>query len=194
MKIEAGKKKVLLAVVAAVGVFLAIGIHYLVSQHAAESKKNLMPAVVTATAGKADLIKKISLVGQTVPQAQVDVAAKYQGRVTGVLADLGQSVEPGQVLVTEDAKDAELAVRQNQQAYQQASADARTTAVQQTANYDKARADYQKALASYARSKQVYDVGGISTEEFETSEQQLADAKASLDTIQNQLEDGVPSS
>ncbi len=194
MKIEAGKKKVLLAVVAAVGVFLAIGIHYLFSQHAAESKKNLMPAVVTATAGKADLIKKISLVGQTVPQAQVDVAAKYQGRVTGVLADLGQSVEPGQVLVTEDAKDAELAVRQNQQAYQQASADARTTAVQQTANYDKARADYQKALASYARSKQVYDVGGISTEEFETSEQQLADAKASLDTIQNQLEDGVPSS
>lgn len=85
-------------------------------------------------------------------------------------------------------------MRQNQQAYQQASADARTTAVQQTANYDKARADYQKALASYARSKQVYDVGGISTEEFETSEQQLADAKASLDTIQNQLEDGVPSS
>ena len=53
MKIEAGKKKVLLAVVAAVGVFLVIGIHYLFSQHAAESKKNLMPAVVTATAGKA---------------------------------------------------------------------------------------------------------------------------------------------
>jgi len=194
MKVEDRKKRMLLAAIAVVGVLLAVGIHYVVSQHTASSKKNLIPTVATAAVSKADLIKKISLVGQTVPQAQIDVAAKYQGRVTGVFADLGQAVEPGQVLVTEDTQDADLNVMQNQQAYQQASADAKTMAVQQTANYDKASADYHKALASYERNKQVFDVGGITEDALDTSAQQLADAKASLDMIQNQMEDGVPSS
>jgi len=69
-----------------------------------------------------------------------------------------------------------------------------TTASTVNANYDKVQADYDKALASYRRNKQVFDVGGISLEEFETSQQALADAKANLDVIANQMNQGVPAS
>ena len=189
---EKRKKQAFLAV--AVLVLLVIGGRYVFSRQAAVAKKNLLPTVAVASVQQADLVKKISLVGQTVPQSQVDIAAKYQGRVTGVFAELGQTVSAGQVLITEDTQDAEIAITQNQSAYQQAAADAKTMQVQQAANYDKALADYKKAQASYERSRQVYAVGGIAAEEFDTSEQQLADAKATLDTIQNQMEGGVPSS
>lgn len=194
MKVDDKKKRMLLLATVLIGIVLFLGIRYIMSQNVASSKKNLMPVVTTAVVSKDDLIKKISLVGQTVPQAQIDVAAKYQGRVTGVFADLGQTVEPGQILITEDTQDAEIAVTQNQQAYQQASADARTTEVQQSANYDKANADYRRALATYERNKQVFDVGGITEDTLDTSAQQLADAKASLDMLQNQMEGGVMSS
>jgi len=193
MKVDDKKKRILLLATVLIGIALFFGIRHIMSQKAV-SKKNLMPVVTTAVVSRDDLIKKISLIGQTVPQMQIDVAAKYQGRVTGVFADLGQTVAPGQVLITEDTQDAELAVTQNQQAYQQAEADARTTEAQQGANYDKANADYQKALATYQRNKQVFDVGGITQDTLDTSAQQVADAKASLDMLQNQMEGGVMSS
>lgn len=152
----------------------------------------LQTTVDAAVVQRADLVKKISLTGQTVPEAQVDIAAKYQGKVVAVNAVLGQQVTPGEVLVVQDTGDAELTIGQNQAAYNQAMADAIASEATVNANYDKAKADYRKALATYQRNKTVYDVGGISLDELELSEQQLADAKASLDSLTNQMSSGVP--
>ncbi|SDE66879.1 efflux RND transporter periplasmic adaptor subunit [Sporomusa acidovorans] len=152
----------------------------------------LQTTVDAASVQRADLVKHISLTGQTVPAAQVDIAAKYQGKVVAVNAVLGQQVTPGEVLVVQDTGDAELTIGQNQAAYSQAVADAIASEATVNANYDKAKADYRKALATYQRNKTVYDVGGISLDELELSEQQLADAKASLDSLTNQMSSGVP--
>jgi len=142
------------------------------------------------TVAKADLVKRISLSGQTVPTAEVDIAAKYQGRITGVYVSLGQRVTAGQALVVQDTGDADIAVLENQAAYRQAVAEAQTSAVSFQAAYDRAKADYQRALASYQRYKSLYDMGGISREAFDINSQQLADAKATLDTLANQINSG----
>ncbi len=189
------KSKNILIVSVFVLVCLSIfGIYRLSVHNVVASKKNVQTTVTVASVTRTDLIKTISLVGQTLPQAQVDIAAKYQGKVNAVNVELGQVVTPGQILVVQDTGDAEIAIGQNQASYQQASADAMTTASTVNANYDKVQADYDKALASYRRNKQVFDVGGISLEDFEISQQALADAKANLDVIANQMNQGVPAS
>lgn len=157
-------------------------------------EKRLQTTVDVAIVKKTNLVKRISLSGQTVPEAQVDIAAKYQGRVMTVEAALGQKVTAGQVLIVQDTGDAEISIRQNQAAYEQAAAEAVTTEATVNANYDKAMADYHKAMASFERNKRLGDIGGISKETLEESEQQLADAKAALDTITNQMTAGTAAS
>ncbi len=146
------------------------------------------------TVSHTNLIKRITLSGQTVPEAQVDIAAKYQGRVTAVYADLGQQVAAGETLIVQDTGDADISVKQNKAAYQQASADAVTNEVSFKSNYDKAQADYQRAKTDYERYKTLYNIGAVSKEQLDTDEQQLADAKAALDTLANQMNtSSVPS-
>jgi multidrug efflux pump subunit AcrA (membrane-fusion protein) len=178
-------------VLVCLGIF---GIYRLSVHNAVVSKKNVQTTVTVASVTRTDLIKTISLVGQTVPQAQVDIAAKYLGKINAVNVELGQAVTPGQILVVQDTGDADISIDQNKEAYQQASADAMTTVSTVNANYDKVKADYDKALASYRRNQQVFDVGGISLEDFETSQQTLADAKSNLDALENQMNGGVTAS
>lgn len=158
---------------------------------AISTTKKVQTTVDVATIKRTDLVKRISLTGQTVPEAQVDIAAKYQGRVVTVNVSLGQTVTDGQALIIQDTGDADISIMQNQSAYQQAAADAVTTEATVNANYDRAKADYQKAAASYQRNKRLFDIGGVSREGLDLSEQQLADAKASLDMLTNQMSSGV---
>ena len=176
-------------------VVFCIGVAIFARMHASKqaSSGKVQTTVDVASVQRTDLIKRISLTGQTVPEAQVDIAAKYQGKVMAVNVSLGQNVSPGQVLVVQDTGDAEIAVKQNQAAYQQASADAATSEVSFNANYDKVSADYQKALASYQRNKTLFDMGGISRGDLDVSEQQLADTKAAFDALSNQMNSGVAS-
>ncbi len=141
-----------------------------------------------------NLQKRISLTGQTVPEAQIDIAAKYQGKVVSVQALLGQRVEAGQVLIIQDTGDAEIAIQQNQAAYQQASSDALTTQATFYANLDRAKADYLRAVAGYERYKTLYEVGAVSREQLDTNQQQVADAKGVMDALANQINGGVAAS
>lgn len=188
---NANKPKVIM--IAGIIVFLGIGIaiyrHSMGSNYTAASR--VQAAVDVAPVQRTDLIKRISLTGQTVPLSQVDIAAKYQGKVVAVNVDLGQSVSPGQVLVVQDTGDTDIAILQNQAAYQQAADDAITTEATINANYDKASADYKKALATYNRDKTLYNVGGISQDDLEVAQQTMADTKAALDTLANQMNSGV---
>lgn len=160
----------------------------------ASSANTKQTTVDVLTVNRADLIKRISLTGQTVPKSQVDIAAKYLGKVVSVNVDLGQSVLAGQILIVQDTRDIDNSIRQNQAAYQQASADAVTTEASINANYGKAQADYQRALDGYQRYKTLYDAGAISREQLDTNAQQMADAKAALDLLVNQMNSGIASS
>ena len=160
------------------------------TQSSSASNAKLQTTVDVLAVTRAALAKRISLTGQTVPEAQIDITAKYQGKVTAVYAELGQAVSAGQELIVQDTGDIELLIRQNQAAYHQAAADAITNEVSFRANYDKARADYQQAAANYQRYQSLYAAGAISRQQLEISEQQRADAKAMLDALANQMQTG----
>jgi len=140
------------------------------------------------------LMKRISLTGQTVPEAQVDIAAKYAGKITAVNSKLGQWVSKGDILIVQDTGDADISILQNQAAYSQATADAVTSDVSYHASYDKAKADYRTTSVDYQRYKDLYNQGAISREALDTSEQTMLGAKSALDALANQMNSSsVPS-
>ena len=191
----ANRKRTKLMMIIGIVIIFCIGIAAFTRMHASKqiSTGKVQTTVDVTSVQRTNLIKRISLTGQTVAEAQVDIAAKYQGKVTAVNVSLGQIVSPGQVLVVQDTGDAEISINQNQAAYQQASADAVTSEVSFNANYDKVSADYQKASASYQRNKKLFDIGGVSKGDLDVVEQQLADAKAAFDALSNQMKSGVAS-
>jgi multidrug efflux pump subunit AcrA (membrane-fusion protein) len=133
-----------------------------------------------------DMLRRIALSGQTVPLAQVDISTKYGGRINSVYAELGDTVEPGQILLIQDTEDTSLTLQQDQAALQQATAD--TTAAQSQFG-----ADLQKALIEYATAKMNYNryvilnnEGAISQKELDTMYQALIVAQSALDNLQSQ--------
>lgn len=192
---KTGKKNkiVYMGLIAVIGLGAVLSFYFFKSHTASDQKNNgrLATTVDVAPIQRTNLIKRISLTGQTVPAAQVDIAAKYQGKVVAVNAALGQNVTPGEALIVQDTGDADISVSQNQAAYQQASADAITTEATFNANLDKARADYDRNLGSYQRNQSLYQAGAISKDALDSSYQQLADARAAVDTLQNQMSSGV---
>ncbi|MEN6565864.1 MAG: efflux RND transporter periplasmic adaptor subunit [Veillonellales bacterium] len=186
---EGNKRKSFLIIGILLILCLAITVQMTRKQAAGKSGlgNKVQTTVDVLSVPRTQLIKRISLTGQTVPKAQVDIAAKYQGRIAAVNTDLGQRVAAGQALIVQDTGDAELTIKQNQASYQQASADAANSNVAFNANYNKAKADYDRAAATYQRYKTLYEVGGIAKDTLDIDEQQMLDAKATLDALVNQM-------
>lgn len=183
-----------IVVIVILGIFITFQVKHSMGNQASQNKQ-LSTTVDVMSVTRTDLIKRISLTGQTVPEAQVDIAAKYQGKVVAVYTDLGQNVSAGQVLIIQDTKDADISVLQNQAAYQQASADVVVNESTFKANYDKAKADYQHALSDYNRYQSLYAAGAISRQQLDVSLQSVADARAALDSLVNQMNsNAVPAS
>lgn len=148
-------------------------------------------AVEVVTANRSDMTKKISLVGQTVAAAQVDIVAKYSGRVQRIEVELGQPVKAGQILLVQELDDLNISIAQADAAKRQADADAAETAATFGSGYSKASVDYQHSLANYQRYKSLYEIGAISKESFDSMEQQMLTAKAALDSYTNQSTTGA---
>ncbi|WP_425058764.1 Efflux pump periplasmic linker BepF [Sporomusa carbonis] len=190
----AEKKKWLLVGIAAIAVAVAafMQLANAKTQNTATGKPDsVKPVVEVKTLQRSDMVKKISLVGQTVPAAQVDIVAKYSGHVVQVNAELGQQVSSGQLLIMQDVGDVDLAIAQADAGRREAEADAAETSVTFDANYNKALVDYQRNLAGYERYKSLYEQGAVSRETFDTAEQQMLNSKATLDSFAKQSSEGT---
>lgn len=178
-----------------IGLFLVLGMGIYLGMQKMGTRQSLdkntsgnsQTTVDTVKLSKTALEKQVVLSGQTVPEAQIDIAAKYQGKVVAVNVSLGQQVAAGDVLVVQDTKDADLSIAQNSAAYSQAAADAVTSEVSYQANYDKAKADYQRAVTNYERYQTLFAMGGVSREQLDASEQERDNAKAVFDTLDKQM-------
>lgn len=188
--IRANKRK---ALVLAGGTAILLMIGGITAQRMAKNAASKQGPVKVQTTvdvmevARTGLIKRISLTGQTVPEAQVDIAAKYQGRVLEVRAELGQTVAAGQILILQDTGDANIAVRQNDATFRQAAADALASEVTFQANYERNKADYKKAESDLLRYRSLYEAGAVSREALEAKEQSLANSKAALEIMTNQI-------
>lgn len=186
------KAIIIIVIIAAVG----LALHNYQAKNAVKGQRtgSLKPAVDVLTVTRQDMLKKVELTGQTVSESQVDIAAKYTGKITQVSVKLGDHVTAGQVLVIQDTSDIDISLQQNEAGLRQASADALESNASFEANYQKAQADYQHYITNYQRYQQLYEQGAISREALDNAEQQMFSAKAAVDTWAKQLISGSAAS
>lgn len=157
------------------------------SNRAAKSSSALTNASVQSyRAERRDMMRTISLSGQTVPLAQVDLSTKYAGNITAVYVDLGDTVEPGQVLLEQDPVDTSLQLSQNRAAWAQAAAETKSAQSQFYSDLQKAQVEYATAKMNYNRYVILKDEGAVSQKDLDTMYQALIVAKAALDNLQLQ--------
>ena len=163
------------------------GFHYFMNRNAVQKGKDIAkPEVVVYTVQRQDMMRRISLYGETVAQANIDIAPKYTGRISEVCVSLGQVVKEGDILLVQDTGDLDLSILQNTAASRQAEAEAKEAEATYQASYDKESANYENDKTNYERYATLYEQGAVSKEEFDRVSQQMIASKSALDTLRNQ--------
>mgnify|MGYP000047747056 CR=1 FL=1 len=179
-------KKKLVIILILTCVILSV-FHFLLNRNEVQKNREVVkPEVLTYTVQRKDMMRRISLYGETIAEANIDIAPKYTGRIKDVRVSLGQVVHKGDVLLVQDTGDLDLSILQNNAASRQAEADAKETMATYQALYDKVNANYQHDKTNYERYATLYDQGAISKEELDKVSQQMIDSKSALDTLLNQ--------
>lgn len=183
-------------IIIAIGIIaFCIGMFYMLKSKSVvkgQRMGELKPTVDVITIVPRDMVRTILLTGQTVPVSQVDIAAKYTGKITQVSVELGQEVFKGQDLIVQDDSDITILLAQNKASLRQAQADAVDSNASFEASYQKAQADYQHSVTNFQRYKTLYEQGAISKESLDNAEQQMNAARAPLDTWSKQISSGNP--
>ncbi|WP_299145104.1 efflux RND transporter periplasmic adaptor subunit [uncultured Dialister sp.] len=167
---------------------------YFYTHRSSQSGKKLSgrPGVTVETMERKDMMKRVVLSGETVPKASVDISPKYAGRIASINVDLGDHVEAGDVLLTQDTKDISLSLAANRAGSEQAAADA----VESRSSYDagtmKAQSDYDNALTTYERYETLFGEGAVSRQERDDKYRAMMEAKAALESLTGQDVGGIP--
>ena len=149
------------------------------------------PVVEVQEVVRADMGRHIVLSGQTVADASISLAPKYNGRITAVYADLGDWVEEGQILMEQDLEDLDISIAQNAAAAGAARADVRETAATYNANLSSKKNAYELASAKYERQKYLFSIGAISQDKLDSVEAEYSAAKAAYEVLANQQAGGM---
>lgn len=169
------------------------GIYYYTHRNStADRKYNSRQGVTVETMERKDMMKRVVLSGETVPKASVDISPKYGGRIAAIYVDLGDHVEAGDVLLSQDTKDVSLSLAASRAGSDQASADA----VESRSSYDagtmKAQSDYDNALTTYERYETLFGEGAVSKQERDDKYRAMMEAKSALESLTGQDVGGVP--
>lgn len=174
-------------------ILLFAGIYFYTHRSSNSNKKlSSRPGVTVETMERKDMMKRVVLSGETVPRASVDISPKYAGRIASINVDLGDHVEAGDVLLSQDTKDISLSLAANRAGSVQAAADA----VESRSSYDagtmKAQSDYDNALTTYGRYETLFGEGAVSRQERDDKYRAMMEAKAALESLTGQDVGGVP--
>lgn len=174
-------------------ILLFVGIYFYTHRSSNSNKKlSSRPGVTVETMERKDMMKRVVLSGETVPRASVDISPKYAGRIASINVDLGDHVEAGDVLLSQDTKDVSLSLAANRAGSVQAAADA----VESRSSYDagtmKAQSDYDNALTTYGRYETLFGEGAVSRQERDDKYRAMMEAKAALESLTGQDIGGVP--
>lgn len=150
-----------------------------------------IPEVQVQEVQRADMQRHIVLSGQTVADASINLAPKYNGRIAEVYVNLGDWVEEGQVLMVQDLGDLDISIAQNSAAAGAAWADAREAAAAYNANIISKRNAYELAKAKYERQKYLFSIGAISQDTLDSMEQEFSASRAAYEVLANQVANGT---
>src|SRR5581483_6898696 len=128
------------------------------------ARKHAVPAGIVSGNGRIESV-------------QVDVAAKYGGRVKEILAREGDLVEQGQVLVKMDTDELEAELEKDKAKL----AESEEAAAEVKTQITKDESELKLADVEFKRSKSLMERRVIAQEEFDRYKTRLETARASLD-------------
>jgi HlyD family secretion protein len=114
---------------------------------------------------------------------QVDVAAKYGGRIKEILAREGDMVEEGQVLVKMDTSEIEAELAKDKAKH----AESEQAAAEVKTEITKDESQLKLADQEFQRSKSLYEKKFVAREEYDRYRTRLETAKASLEGTKAKL-------
>jgi HlyD family secretion protein len=127
--------------------------------------------------------RAVDVVGTLTPVDQVTISSEADGKVSGILADLGDRVKAGQVLIRIDNEKQQYTFEQQQAALARALAQYGASdpehlpEIERTPDAMRANADLQQATQAYTRASELFKRNLI-------SQQALDDAQAALHSKQ----------
>jgi HlyD family secretion protein len=153
------------------------------------------PLVETYMVKRSDMMRHISLSGQTVADANISLAPKYTGRIIAVNVKLGDKVKAGDILLLQDMGDLDISINQNRVVTRAAAADAVEAEATYNANYIKAQNAYELQKMKYERNQYLFSIGAISQNTLDEIEQEYMTSKAAFEILENQTnESSMPAS
>ena len=138
---------------------------------AACAEEELAPVYQLIPVSTRDIVVSASAAGTIEPILTVDIKSKASGELLEVRVDVGDIVEPGQLLVKVDPRIPRNALRQAQ------------------ADLDVARASLTNAEAQLRRAEELFKTQSITETEYEQANLTDANARAQLIRAQRSLED-----
>lgn len=136
-------------------------------------------SVRVAPAQREKVMRRLILNGTVEPRSEVKIVPKIAGRVLDTLVDEGDAVSKGQLLATLETTELEWQLQQQQ------------------ANLQTAQANLDKAMTDVRRTKELYDQGATSLQQYEGAQTQLKIAtaqikqlRASIEQVKTQLDHG----
>ncbi|MCU0620470.1 MAG: efflux RND transporter periplasmic adaptor subunit [Gemmatimonadales bacterium] len=117
-----------------------------------------------------DIVVSAQASGSVQPDTTVEVKTRASGEVLEILAETGQLVQRGQMIIRIDARQARNAVNNAR------------------ANLDVARAQLEIAKAQFDRSQELLKAQTITQQEFETAQLSYANARAAVVRAQIEIE------
>ena len=165
------------------------------SQHAQAASPAPPLAVDTAKVAMRELQRSVDAVGTLDPNEEVTVSNQVEGIVEKLFVDLGDLVQPGQVIAQLDIRELELNVHQQEAALQQELA--RVGLTDPNGSFDEATtSQVRQAEASFAdakirleRTKKLAESGVIAQQQLDAQQAQYDSAEAALrssrETVRN---------
>jgi RND family efflux transporter MFP subunit len=158
----------------------------------AQSREGAPKRIATAVVVKDSVRRAVDVVGTLTAVDQVTVSSEADGTVRAVLADLGDRVKAGQVLVELDREKQQYTFEQQQAALARALAqygapDAdHLPPIEQTPDVQKARAELVQAQQSMTRANELFSHTLISQQQFDDAKTAVQSKQASYDAaLQN---------
>jgi membrane fusion protein, multidrug efflux system len=166
MQLKPFKVSVLALLASAIGAFALAGCHQPADAEV-ENKTGPAPiAIAVATAHQQSLDRTAEVQGALFPREQAVMSSEVEGRVTEVVADFGDKVAAGQVMLKINPREYELRVETAQAAL------------------DQARARLANSTARFNRAKTLKQTGTISTEQFDQLQSQLRVDQADVESAE----------
>jgi len=172
--------------------FFALGCSQEKAAKAASTKAtDAVIRVMVAPVEAREVQRRVDVVGTLAPDEEVVITGEVSGTVEAIMADLGDRVKKGQILLRLDQREFRLKLERaeaNLSAAQKALERVKAAALVSSANIERAKAVLEDAKVNLKRFEELFAEGAVSERERDTARTQSDVAQAGLRSAEAQHE------